>query len=285
MPDYSWTPDYLAIGHLCHDVAGDTFVPGGTAAYTSLTARQFGLKSAIVTSVGEDFLFHSLFSSQQIEVHHVPASGTTVFENRYEKGERIQYLRQRAESLTPAHIPPAWKSARIVQFSPIADEIDFRLLSFFPDALLGATIQGWLRKWDESGLITPKEMPWEALEPVHIVIFSEDDIRGFETALPILRERVNTMVVTRGRNGADLYRGGTVEHYPAFPVTEVDPTGAGDVFSASFLIRFQAERSPEEAMAFAHAAASIIVEGNGISNLPKPGEVEERCEKYKRLFF
>ncbi len=39
------------------------------------------------------------------------------------------------------------------------------------------------------------------------------------------------VVVTRGKRGASIYTHDGVYHSPAFPaISEVDPTGAGDVF-------------------------------------------------------
>jgi adenosine kinase len=47
---------------------------------------------------------------------------------------------------------------------------------------------------------------------------------------------VNTLVITRGKDGADLYSGKHAVHIPTVPEDEiVDPTGVGDAFRAGFL--------------------------------------------------
>ena len=44
------------------------------------------------------------------------------------------------------------------------------------------------------------------------------------------------MVITRGKDGADLYAGGDAVHIPTVPEKEiVDPTGVGDAFRGGFL--------------------------------------------------
>jgi adenosine kinase len=49
-------------------------------------------------------------------------------------------------------------------------------------------------------------------------------------------EHVNTLVITRGRDGADLYSGKETVHIPTVPENEiVDPTGVGDAFRGGFL--------------------------------------------------
>jgi len=44
------------------------------------------------------------------------------------------------------------------------------------------------------------------------------------------------LVITRGKDGADLYVGGESVHIPTVPEDEiVDPTGVGDAFRGGFL--------------------------------------------------
>jgi len=49
-------------------------------------------------------------------------------------------------------------------------------------------------------------------------------------------EHVKVLVITRGKDGADLYKGGDSVHIPTVPENEiVDPTGVGDAFRGGFL--------------------------------------------------
>jgi adenosine kinase len=49
-------------------------------------------------------------------------------------------------------------------------------------------------------------------------------------------EHVQVLVITRGKDGADLYMGGDSVHIPTVPEDEiVDPTGVGDAFRGGFL--------------------------------------------------
>jgi sugar/nucleoside kinase (ribokinase family) len=63
---------------------------------------------------------------------------------------------------------------------------------------------------------------------------------------------------------------------PGFPAVEVDPTGAGDVFAAAFLVRLQETEDPVQAARFANAVASFCVEGPGVAGIPTREQVEER---------
>lgn len=52
-------------------------------------------------------------------------------------------------------------------------------------------------------------------------------------------EHVNILVITRGKDGADLYAGNDTVHIPTVPEREiVDPTGVGDAFRGGFLAGF-----------------------------------------------
>jgi sugar/nucleoside kinase (ribokinase family) len=54
----------------------------------------------------------------------------------------------------------------------------------------------------------------------------------------------------------------------------MDPTGAGDVFSAAFLIRLAETGDPCEAARFANVAASFSIEAPGVSGIPTRRQVE-----------
>ena len=55
-------------------------------------------------------------------------------------------------------------------------------------------------------------------------------------SLDQILEHVNILVITRGKDGADLYMDGESVHIPTVPEDEiVDPTGVGDSFRGGFL--------------------------------------------------
>ncbi len=272
-------PELLCIGFLCHDLYEGKHILGGTASYSSIMASHLGLSTAVLTSLGNDFEFHSLFSDRQISIEVIASEKTTVFENKYAQGIRTQVLHSRATTLELMHLPENWKNVPIVKFCLIADEVHQSFLDFFPDALVAATIQGWLRQWDENGKVTSKEMDWELLAPLDIVFMSEDDIAGYEYAIPQIADLVEFLVMTRGKSGAVVYHEGNQFHFPAYPTNEIDPTGAGDIFAASFLYQFYKHRDLKLATAFAHASASCVVEKVGV-HIPNIDEIHSRYKWY-----
>jgi sugar/nucleoside kinase (ribokinase family) len=274
-------PEYLCIGHACHDVKNDGYILGGSSSYASMAATRLGAKAAAWVSCGDDFLFEFVFFSNIIDFYKQKALKTTVFENIYQNGHRIQYLRAHADIMDFTQMPKFLNQATIVHICPIADEIDYQLLDCFPNALIGLTPQGSMRQWNNIGEVSPKAMDWIVFSKADVVILSEDDIRGLEYALPLMIEYAKILVVTKGANGADVYAENRKHYFPSFPIVEQDATGAGDVFAAAFLIKYKATNNISFATAYAHVAASFVVEGVGLENIAALEMIEERFKIYQ----
>lgn len=83
------------------------------------------------------------------------------------------------------------------------------------------------------------------------------------------------VVVTRGAQGADWISAGDVVHMPAFRVTPVDTTGAGDCFAGSLAARLDAGDDPRAALRYAAAAAALQVTRAGTADaMPELGAVQ-----------
>ncbi|GHO69388.1 hypothetical protein KSC_082800 [Ktedonobacter sp. SOSP1-52] len=247
---YSASPNFLAIGHVTKDLHPDgTFSLGGTVTFATLAAYRLGLVPTIVTSADADLLSRlpSLLSPA-IPVQAIPSAETSTFVNVYAQGFRTQYLCARASTIQPDHIPTAWRDLPVVLLGPLAQELTPQILSVFPrrpGRILAATPQGWLRRWDADGRVWPT--PWldaeQVLPQLDVLILSHDDLLPFangsrteaDAILNAWSQRVPMLVATDGRHGATLYQQGVPASFPAYPAHEVDPTGAGDVFAASFL--------------------------------------------------
>lgn len=277
------TPDYVVAGHVTKDLVPGGFRIGGTVTYAGLTAHRLGCAVGVVTSAAPDL--DAAVALPGLEVAIVPAVSTTTFENTYARGSRRQYLRSVARRILPEHVPAPWRRAPIVHFGPLAQELGTEVLDAFPrSSLRGLTPQGWLRCWDESGLVGRTTSPHldVALAGVDVTVLSEEDVAGDWALLDLYAARARLLIVTQGPRGATVCQGSDRLQVPAFSAREVDPTGAGDVFAAAFLIRLRETGDPAEAAVFANCAASFAVEGPGVSTLPDRAQVEERRMKAGR---
>jgi sugar/nucleoside kinase (ribokinase family) len=274
-------PNLVAIGHVTLDHFGEVIRPGGAALYAAITAHRLGLSAAILTSHGVDFPLDEVPS--QIEVVGLEAPATTAFEHREAKGGRVLRARGGALPLSAGDLPEDWRPSPLVLLAPVLQEVDPMIAAAFPEAAVGAELQGWLRSADAEGAIGPA--PWasaDALLPrLQAIFVSRHDLSGQEAEVSEWVQRVPLAVVTAGAAGAILYVNG--DRYEVRPrrAREVDPTGAGDVFAATFLIHYDRHGDPWEAAEAATCAASLSVEGEGWSTVPDAAALAAALTAYR----
>ena len=71
-----------------------------------------------------------------------------------------------------------------------------------------------------------------------------------------------------------LFWNGDVRRFRPPVVTEVDTTGAGDIFATAFFFRMFTTRDPWEAARFATQLAAIPVTRSGLQGIPTPEEIQ-----------
>ena len=268
-------PDYLIIGHITKDQIEGGYRLGGTAVYSGVLARRMGLKVALYTAGAADLDLEFL---EGIEIINQPGEGTTTFINEYTPSGRIQRLLDRAEDLDPGQIPALWKEAKIIHLAPVAREIDFSAAVLFPTSVVGCSLQGWMRAWDESGRITPASLP-EMSQPGRdrcIGFVSLEDLGHDRSGLEELQVQFPRLILTLGSEGMEYLEGGKKLHVPAPAAAEVDPTGAGDIFTAAYLIlRHLRGMTIEESARSANFLASASVKQPGTEGIPEINLISE----------
>lgn len=264
---------YLAVGHVAKDLIPGGARLGGSVAYAALTARALGYPAGVVTASADDV---DLAPLAEIPVHRQLSPHSTTFENLYGPAGRTQYLRGRAVPLAAVDLPWEWRRAPIVHLAPLAGELDPDLLTACDGALIGLTVQGWLRGWDAAGRVHPRAWP-EAerfLPLARAVVLSIEDVQGDWALLESWAGLTPLLVVTQGPQGCTVFaRGAGPRSFPAPPETEVDPTGAGDIFAAAFFIHLYETGDPWGAARLANQVAAVSVTRVGLAGVPTPDEV------------
>ena len=271
-------PDFVAVGHITKDLLSEgTYSIGGTATYASLAALRLGASVAVFTSAPADLDLGDALKG--VMVHRVASPYATTFENIYLGPHRKQYIHGTALPLHPDDLPTAWRRAPIVLLCPIAGELGLDWTGTFRRSIVGVTPQGWMRRWDEHGLIT--HQPWheagQILPKVNVLVFSKEDVGGDQELVRQYAGLARIAAVTEGPMGVTVYWKGQPRRFPAYRASaEVDPTGAGDVFAAAFLLRLKETQDPYLAAPFANGAASFAIEGPGTTTLATRTQVEKR---------
>jgi sugar/nucleoside kinase (ribokinase family) len=276
-------PRLLALGHVSRDRRPGGDVLGGSVTYGTLAARKLGWEAAILTSAGPDF-------EPDRELADIPVflrrcSATTRFVNEYdEDGTRHQSVTARADDVGLDPLPDAWRDPDALLLGPLVGELAGVGATALAAGCVGAIAQGYVRAVDASGRVSAREWarPERDLLGVHVLFLSEHDLPDADAHAHQLLAHVPMIALTRGWRGLTLVTRQGVHEVPSLPRPEVDPTGAGDVFAAAFLVRYHETGDPLEAAAFGACAASCAVEGVGTTTLGDREEILRRMALRER---
>jgi sugar/nucleoside kinase (ribokinase family) len=267
-------PEYLVIGHVTRDLVEGHYRLGGSALFTSLLASRMGYRTALFTATSEELPLHLL---SEVEIINQPTSTTTTFQNQYTPSGRRQILIDRAPDLDLDQLPDSWRQATITHLAPVAREINLDHLPDFNKGKLFLSLQGWLRDWDQDGLVRPQKFPLQRDRYLRIsgAFLSIEDLGNNRNSIPGLLELTPTLILTLGKDGSELYQDGTMTRIDAIPSLEVDPTGAGDIYATAFIIYWVMEgKSALRSCQLASVLAGLSVSRSGIMAVPSKEEIK-----------
>ena len=119
--------------------------------------------------------------------------------------------------------------------------------------------------------VTPNE--GEAARLAGLEVAGLDGAR--QAARVVRKKGAGTAVLTLGASGALADGAGGVVHAPAFAVTAVDTTGAGDAFNGALAVALAEDRDMAAALRFANTAAALACTRRGAQpSLPTRPEVD-----------
>ncbi|MQG21043.1 MAG: ribokinase [SAR202 cluster bacterium] len=267
---------FVTIGHVTKDITPTGTQVGGPGLYSAMTIAKLGHSVSLITRIGRDYSIGSVDSL--IDMIDLEADVTTTFQNEETDLGRQQTIIDVAPPISTAEIPWELLDSPVVLLAPVAGEIEPNFTAKFPKSLVGAGIQGWLRRWDTTGKVrarSPKEAIG-ALPPLGAVFVSAEDWSGSIADMEEVAAASPILVVTQSAAGARMKLGDSWHEIPPTKVNSVDPTGAGDVYAASFLVRLYETRDPLESAHFAACAAALSIEGIGVTRIPTREQIENK---------
>ncbi len=267
--------------------------PGGKGANQAVAAARAGGAVTFVTRVGDDLFGRQAvrnFEDDGIDVRFVgldagARTGVALI-NVDDRGENSISVASGANArLSPEDI------GRVAEAFAAADVVLLQLespLGTVAAAVREARQRGLpvilnpapARQLDDDllrsvAVLTPNEHEAETL--AGIPVRGEADVRR---AAGMLRERgPETIVLTLGSKGIYALGGGFEGMMPAFKVTPVDTTAAGDVFNGALAVALAEKMELPDALRFAQAAAAISVTRPGAQpSAPARAEIEAFLE-------
>jgi sugar/nucleoside kinase (ribokinase family) len=275
------TRDTISIGN--HTVQ----VYGGTVWYAALFLLGLGCSVAVIGK--GDAEIKQGFERHGADVRYFSVEGpVAVFENIYTPGGRRQ--RARPGGWIPlSDLPPEAFTGEAILAGPVLQEIDPAILTTPRTGTLMLDAQGFLRHLQPDGHVVLRMAPAAATAIGRSDILKVDAAEAavivatadLEDALHRLHKwGPGTVIITQGEKGACLFDGKRMVWIAAPDIGCVDPTGAGDVFDAAFLIRFLEGGDPVDAGRFAVAAAALSTRGFGVTALPSKTEIERLIKRH-----
>ena len=95
------------------------------------------------------------------------------------------------------------------------------------------------------------------------MVISREDVNGDDELIEHMAQHTRVLVVTESAAGSVLYWNGDRRRFRAPKVTEVDATGAGDVFNAGFLAAYLAGKLPQDCLQWGNIAGGLSLRGHG----------------------
>jgi sugar/nucleoside kinase (ribokinase family) len=255
-----------ALGHLTRDVvAGAAPRPGGGVFYAARALARLGADARVEASCSVE---HRDELVPPLEAFGLPttwheSSTTTEYSFHYEGDRRI--MRQDA-------VGDPWTPAQAVAAAGDAIWVDVCALTRtdFPAETLAALaadgrqllvdLQGLVRTATIGPLNTDEHIG-DVLHHVEVLKLNDEEAEtlvGSAEPERLLELGVPEVILTLGSQGAWVVTPGLVEHVPAVPVEgDVDPTGAGDTYSVTYIVQRAGGAEPVEA---ARAAAATVSE-------------------------
>jgi len=252
---------------------------GGVTTYAGLTYCRHGIHTLAVSNLAEQDL-HLLdkLKAENIAIYRGNSTCTTHFVNYIKGDARSQKLLLQADTIRAAQIHAILDLVDCLHLGPLHPldiEWDAVNLSTCPELMIFMDVQGLTRKIDTNRISTSVSSHLDhALEIAHIVKANGAEYRAvldFYRMTPsklMRRYHLQEIVVTLGAKGGFVQKpDGTAIAYPASGVgSGVDPTGAGDVFFAAYLVSRWAEgKDIQTACRHAAGIASRQVAGRYIT--------------------
>ncbi|MEM2717987.1 MAG: sugar kinase [Candidatus Bathyarchaeia archaeon] len=278
--------------------------PSGAPAIFADAVAKLGFPSSIIGAVGNDefgMLVLNRLRSDGVDVSHVKVLRNYLtgiaFISYFSDGSRrfIFHLKQSASSRISTkdinadsiagfkhlHIMGSAlliaKSVREACYKAveIAHEVGITV-SFDPNIRLELMPLEKVRKICEP-IIEKTNMILPNIEEIRALTGSHD----MESACNnLLGKGVKIVALKMGRLGSTIWGEGWKKHIPAFRVNEVDPTGAGDVYDAAFVVGLLRGWSFEKIGYYANAAGALAVTRFGpMEGCPTHNEIIEFMKK------
>jgi sugar/nucleoside kinase (ribokinase family) len=255
------------IGNLSRDVvAGAAPRPGGGVFWSTRALARIGAQAVVsaACSAEDRPLLLAPLEEFGLPVTWHESVKTTAYSFHYEGDRRIMSVESLGDPWTPERAVAAAQGASWIDACALSrgDFPSETLAALTEDAELLLDAHGLVRKAVTGPLQTDAAIG-DILEHVDILKLNDEEASTLVANAEPARMRdlgVPEVILTLGSEGAWVVTHSLVEHIPAIPVDEpVDPTGAGDTYSVTYLVQRAQGAEPVEAARVAAETVSKLL--------------------------
>ena len=262
------------IGNLSRDVvAGEAPRPGGAVFYAARALARIGAEARIVARCGarDATLLLPPLEAFGLPVTFRSGEHTAGFTFQYEGDNRVMHVDEVGDPWTTTDMTEGWVEealgdARWIQVGALL-RTDFVADTLAALARGGRRLlvdaQGLVRLAQVGPLRRDAEVDPEVFASLAALKLSENEARILSPGVEpdqLRRLGVGEIIVTLGSAGAMVVTASAAEHIAPVPIDGVvDPTGAGDSFSAAYVHARAEGADPVEAARVANAVAADVI--------------------------
>jgi sugar/nucleoside kinase (ribokinase family) len=251
---------------------------GGVTTYAGITYRRHDIKTLVITNVANrDLEIIKRLQEEQIVVCNGQTELTTHFINYINDDKQRQKIPKQAAFISRNQVINNIKDISFVHLGPLhPSDIDIQAIKLMSSLKLFVILdaQGFVRSV-KNNIVYPtvsKHLP-AAFKISNIVKANQQEYEAiidfFQTDLSELMNqfKIKEFVVTSGDKGGFVQKlTGAEIRYEASELKSIDdPTGAGDIFLAAYIIgRFIKHQPIPTACKYAAKLAALQIEGNYI---------------------
>jgi sugar/nucleoside kinase (ribokinase family) len=252
---------------------------GGATTYAGLTYRRHGVPTTIVSNISpKDRRVQLALENENVTICRGNTAHTTHFINKVTGNKRQQKMTFRSAPIKSDAIAEIIKQAGCIHLGTLhPEDIDPAAIEKIKFSQLPVIldVQGYTRRIKTNQVTTTvSQRISPVLKIAQIIKANEHELEailkffGLDVSGLIKSYNIEECVVTCGAEGGFVQdQNGHVHSYDAMPVDSImDPTGAGDVFLAAYLIsRFQKKQNITDACRYAAKLSAEQISGKYIT--------------------
>ncbi len=278
--------DKICIQHSTHDV-------GGNAPNVAIGAKRIGLKTGIITELGDDINGQAI--AQEFEKRGIDTSLVKIHKNK-ETRYSVVLNYQAERTILSYHVPrtyrlPTLPKTKWIYYTSLGssfEKLQDKLVSYLkkhPDVKLAMNpgsyqFRNGLKKIKQ--IIPRVDLLLLNKEEAGKMVGKKKTIKGYIRSLHKLGAR--HVVITDGMKGSYASNGNTTFFMKPYPIKAIAKTGAGDAYTSGFLSAMIVGRTLPEAIQWGTAnAAGVVQEFGAQKGLSTKKQIQNIIKKHPKV--